>query len=335
MIRRFRSFAKRILLGAARVTPGLGWELKQLDYLRQKESRQSRYDPGHYYSTIPDWGSVRSRVGENMDEMRLGGIDLNEEKQFGLIRSFADSLGTDFWTKGGRLLGPRYSWPNKFFHWTDAGLLTHIISQYRPRRIVEVGCGFSSAAVSDALVRAGLDLPAGRTLIDPSFSRLRTLIPPDEIARLTLHEKVVQEVDVKEFLSLSAGDILIIDSSHITKHGSDVNFLFFDILPQLASGVVVHFHDLFVPFDYPASWYEERRGYNEAFLLRAFLQFNSDFAIIAFADFLRRRWPAEMAASVGGLASPTSSIEAVAYASLWLQRKGGAAIERTPGVPGS
>jgi hypothetical protein len=321
MTRRFRSFAKRIVLGTARITPGVNTELKELDDLREKASRQSQYPPGHYYSTIPDWDSVQSGVGEKIEDLRLWGIDLNEEKQLALIRSFADSLGSEFWTKDGRLLGPRYNWPNNFFHWTDAGLLAHIIPHYRPRRIVEVGCGFSSAAVSDALVRSKLELPAGRTLIDPSFSRLKSFIPPDEIARLTLHEKVVQEVDIKEFLSLSAGDILIIDSSHVTKHGSDVNFLVFDVLPQLASGVVVHFHDMFVPFDYPANWYEERRGYNEAFLLRAFLQFNSDFVIIAFADFLRHRWPVEMAAAVGGPAGPTSSNEAVPYASLWLQRK--------------
>ena len=321
MTRRFRSFAKRILLGTARVIPGLSTKLKEQEDLRERASRQSRYAPGHYYSAIPDWGSVRSRVGEKIDDLRLWGIDLNEEKQLALLRSFADSLGSDFWTKGGSLSGPRYNWPNNYFHWTDAGLLTHIISHFRPRRIVEVGCGFSSAAVSDALVRTSLNLPAGRTLIDPSFSRLKSLLPPDEIARLTLHEKVVQVVDVKEFLSLSAGDILIIDSSHVTKHGSDVNWLVFDVLPQLAPGVVVHFHDVFVPFDYPANWYEERRGYNETFLLRAFLQFNSDFAIIAFADFLRHRWPLEMAAAVGGPAGLTSSTEAVPYASLWLQRK--------------
>jgi Methyltransferase domain len=321
MIRRIRSVARRIALGIAKVTPGVGTQLKELDELRQKDSRQSHYPPGHYYSTIPEWNSVRSQVGKKIDDLRLWGINLNEEKQLGLIRSFGESLGDDFWAKGGRLLGPRYSWPNNYFHWTDAGLLTHIISHYRPRRIVEVGCGFSSAVVSDALVRSKLDLPAGRTLVDPSFTRLKSLIPSDEIAQLTLHEKVVQEVDVKEFLSLSAGDILIIDSSHITKHGSDVNFLIFDILPQLASGVVVHFHDIFVPFDYPPNWYQERRGYNEAFLVRAFLQFNSDFEIIAFADFLRHRWPAETSAAVGGIAGPSSPIEAVSYASLWLKKK--------------
>lgn len=318
---RFRRFAKRMVLKTARVTPGLITELKELDELRRQAARQSRYVPGHYYSTIPDWDSFQSRVGHDIKELHLRGIDLNEEKQLALVRSFADSLGPDFWTNGGRLHGPRYSWPNNFFHWTDAGLLTHIIAHFRPRRIVEVGCGFSSAAVSDALARASLDLPAGRTLIDPSFSRLKSLLPPDEIVRLTLHEKVVQEVDVNEFLSLSSGDILLIDSSHVTKHGSDVNFLVFDVLPQLVSGVVVHFHDVFVPFDYPANWYEERRGWNEAFLLRAFLQFNTDFAIIAFADFLQRRWPAELAAAIGGPAGKTSPIEAVPYASLWLQRK--------------
>jgi len=321
MPRHFRTFARRVVVGAAKLTPGVSTELKKLDDFRQKALLQSQYPPGHYYSTIPDWESARRHAGEKINELRLWGINLNEEKQLALVRSFAQSLGSDFWTRGGSLTGPRYQWPNDYFHWTDARLLAHMVTHFRPRRIVEVGCGFSSAAASDALDRASLDLPAGRTLIDPDFTRLRSRFPPNELARMTLHEKIVQEVDIKEFLSLAAGDLLIIDSSHITKHGSDVNFLVFDVLPQLASGVVVHFHDVFLPFDYPALWYKERRGYNETYLLRAFLQFNSEFEIIAFADYLRHAWPAELAAALGGPPDAVGDGVAVGYASLWLRKR--------------
>jgi hypothetical protein len=342
MIERLRKFISSTLRKAALLAPGLGAEFNQLHELRsqldelrgqrdklagQLESlqnealRQSRYLPGHYYSTIPDWQAVGTEVGNPLENVNLRGIDLNDEKQLALLTGFVDSLGSDFWKEGGNLVGPRYQWPNNFFHWTDAGLLTHIISHYRPRRIVEVGCGYSSAVVSDTVDRHGLDLPGGRVLIDPDFSRTRSLIPQEEISRCTLHEKKVQDAGVEEYLLLSAGDILLIDSSHVTKHGSDVNFLIFEVLPQLASGVIVHFHDVFVPFDYPASWYAERRGWNEAFLLRAFLQFNADFKILAFADFLRHRWPSEMAAAVGGGSTEVTPREAVPYASLWLQRK--------------
>ncbi len=114
-MRRFRIFAKKTLLGVARATPGLGTELRRLDTLVEIESRQSRFEPGHSYSTIPDWRSFRSRIPENIQDLRLWGIDLNEEKQLALVKSSADSLGADFWSKGGTLTGPRYSWPNIFF----------------------------------------------------------------------------------------------------------------------------------------------------------------------------------------------------------------------------
>src|ERR1700683_1466180 len=98
MTRRFRIFAKRMMLKTARVTPGLRTEMRELDELRRQAARQSRYLPGHYYSTIPDWDSFQSRAGEDLKELHLRGIDLNEEKQLALVRSFADSLGSDFWT---------------------------------------------------------------------------------------------------------------------------------------------------------------------------------------------------------------------------------------------
>jgi hypothetical protein len=123
-----------------------------------------------------------------------------------------------------------------------------------------------------------------------------------------------------EFLSLSANDVLLIDSSHVTKHQSDVNLIVFDILPSLASGVLVHFHDVFIPFDYPPLWYSERRGWNEVFLLRAFLQFNPAFKIIAFADFLHRRHPNEMNAALGGSSTDDGIGSAFPYASLWIQK---------------
>ena len=78
---------------------------------------------------------------------------------------------------------------------------------------------------------------------------------------------------------MAAGDILIIDSSHVAKTGSDVNYLYFDVLPRLVPGVLVHVHDIGFPFEYPRSWVAEGRSWNEAYLLRAFLTFNSDYRI--------------------------------------------------------
>ena len=93
---------------------------------------------------------------------------------------------------------------------------------------------------------------------------------------------------METFSSLGENDILFIDSSHVSKTHSDVNYLFFEILPRLRAGVYVHVHDVFYPFEYPREWVYQGRGWNEAYLTRAFLQYNSAFTIQLFNSFLER-----------------------------------------------
>ena len=114
---------------------------------------------------------------------------------------------------------------------------------------------------------------------------------------------------MRVFTELAAGDILFIDSSHVSKAGSDVNFLFFDVLPRLAEGVLVHVHDILWPFEYPERWLRQRRGWNESFLLRAFLAYNSVFTIELFnawlwandPDAVRELLPAAVGQLPGGV----------------------------------
>ena len=83
------------------------------------------------------------------------------------------------------------------------------------------------------------------------------------------------------FATLERGDILFLDTTHISKTGSDVNHELFEILPRLSSGVVIHFHDIFADFDYPEDWiYDQNRSWNELYVLRAFLMYNESFEII-------------------------------------------------------
>jgi len=79
---------------------------------------------------------------------------------------------------------------------------------------------------------------------------------------------------------------LFVDSSHVSKIGSDVNRIVFDILPILKPGVLVHFHDVLWPFEYPLQWIMEGKAWNEAYLLRAFLQYNSHFEIVLLNSFV-------------------------------------------------
>src|SRR5205823_145096 len=102
----------------------------------------------------------------------------------------------------------------------------------------------------------------------------------------------VQNIPLAEFQSLAANDILFIDSSHVSKLGSDVNFLFFNVLPSLPPGVIVHIHDIFLPGEFPRQWIQdELRFWNEQYLLRAFLTFNREFEVLLSNAFLAERHP--------------------------------------------
>jgi cephalosporin hydroxylase len=160
-------------------------------------------------------------------------------------------------------------------------MLRHI----QPRRIIEVGSGFSSAAMLDLNERAhGGSIEM--TFIDPEMERLKRLLRGDDRGRVRLLEQRVQDVALAEFDRLEAGDVLFIDSSHVAKIGSDVNHLYFTVIPRLKTGVYVHVHDIPDHFDYPRPWYDEGRAWNEVFLLRAFLMYNRAFEVAFFAPWI-------------------------------------------------
>jgi hypothetical protein len=160
-----------------------------------------------------------------------------------------------------------------------------MIRHVQPRRIVEVGSGYSSCAMLD-VNEVFFDNSIVCSFVDPYPQLLRDLLKDSDHQRIQVFPRKVQDVDVQVFRELEAGDILFIDSSHVTKTGSDVNYIVFKILPLLQRGVHIHFHDIFYPFEYPPNWVYEGRGWNEAYMLRAFLQYNGAFEIEFFNSFL-------------------------------------------------
>jgi hypothetical protein len=127
-------------------------------------------------------------------------------------------------------------------------------------------------------------------------------------------QKRVQDIESKIFSELTRGDILFIDSSHVSKIDSDVNHIFFRILPLLASGVHIHFHDIGFPFEYPKEWIYEGRAWNEAYLLRAFLQYNKFFRIEFYNEFMALYYPEKLKEYL-----PISMINP--GTSIWLERQ--------------
>lgn len=167
-------------------------------------------------------------------------------------------------------------------------MLYAILRHFRPRRVIEAGSGFSSALMLDTDERF-LESGTRFLFIEPNAARLRTLLKPEDASRVEVIERGVQELPISALADLAPNDILFIDSSHVSKVGSDVNYLMFEVLPRLQPGVIVHFHDIYWPFEYPAEWILEGRSWNEGYLLHAFLQYNEAFDILLFNNYLGHR----------------------------------------------
>jgi hypothetical protein len=179
----------------------------------------------------------------------------------------------------------RFTWPNGgAYPFQDAFVLYSMIRRYNPARFVEVGCGYSTCVTLDAC--QGLSLNIALTMIEPYPEWMQRSVKASDSSRYTFRQECIQDTPMNIFTDLAANDILFIDTSHVSKTGSDVNHIFFNILPRLKPGVLVHFHDIFYPFEYPIDWLQKGMFWNETYLLRAFLMHNSDFEIILFNNYI-------------------------------------------------
>ena len=249
-------------------------------------------DAGHFYSPLLGRAEreAQARRGEAAPVARsLPGIDLDPDRQFALLESMLPGYADLPWSAG-----PdghhRFHYENRNYEYSDAIFYAAVLRRFRPSRVIEIGSGFSSALAMD-VNDLFLDGTVTFTFVEPyPDDRLLRLVGSDELgARLVA--KRLQDVDDAIFAELGANDVLFIDSTHVGRAGSDVNHLIFDVLPMLAPGVLVHVHDVFHPFEYPPDWLRSGRGWNEAYLVRAFLEFNDAFEVVLFNTYLEALRP--------------------------------------------
>lgn len=179
----------------------------------------------------------------------------------------------------------RYTEENDMFSLPDALLLHSMIREYRPKRIIEIGSGYSTFVSLDT-VEYFMESDCSVTCIEPYPDRLFSRLRDDDREKITIYKQFVQNVSLEIFQELEAGDILFIDSSHVAKMGGDVLWEYFHILPCIKPGVIIHIHDLFYPFIYPLSWIKEGRAYNEAFIVRAMLMNSRQYEILLWNDMM-------------------------------------------------
>jgi hypothetical protein len=234
--------------------------------------------PNHFYWPVPDLSELeRQRWPANT---LTSWLDLRLSSQLQWLHQMAAEYSQEWTFPDQPTASPRYHYNNGFFETVDAEMAYCFVRHFKPSRIIEVGGGFSTRLLTEAL-RANLEQDGTKgelTTIDPG---LDPSTHPFLAGSTQFIQRPVQEVDLKLFLSLKEGDILFLDSSHVVGVGSDVVYEYLEVVPRLRPGVLVHAHDIFVPFDYPRELVVGNLSFwSEQYLLRAFLSFNPCFEVL-------------------------------------------------------
>ncbi|WP_156387686.1 class I SAM-dependent methyltransferase [Methylobacterium sp. Leaf399] len=273
---------------------------------------------GHFYSPVVDPTTLTSTITpsrQRREPETLVGLDLDIAKMTQFWRDDLLPYAKDIPFADEPDGHHRYHYKNPAFSYGDGTVLYALLRRFKPKRVIEVGSGYSSACLLDASSGPG-GFPCEITFIEPHPTLLKSLIREDDIQRVTILEQGIQSVPLSCFETLEEGDFLFIDSTHVLKTGSDVAFELAEVLPLIKPGVFIHFHDIFYPFEYSHSWaVAENRSWNEIYGLRAFLAFNKEFEVVFFNDmFLQLR--------VDVIKADCPSFLKNSGGSIWLRRRG-------------
>ena len=232
----------------------------------------------HYYEPQFDFRAD----GYDDGPRALPGIDWDVEGQLALLAELGWTEEVAAFPRGPA--GPgRFTIENGAFGPGDAEVWYQLLRHRKPRRVVEVGSGFSTLVAQQALAKnAEEGCPCEHVCIEPYE------MPWLESTGVQVVRERVERVGFERFEALEAGDVLFIDSSHVVRPHGDVLHLFLRVLPRLQPGVAVHVHDIFSPRPYPADWTTELlRLWNEQYVLEAFLTHNSAWRVLLGVNMLR------------------------------------------------
>lgn len=269
------------------------WPPNYQEYFRLWEQSGFHLTPVHFYLPIPDTRTLTDASFER--ESELPGVDMNDSAQLELLHNVFPRFRGEYdrFSFEPTAVPHEFYFNNDLFSGTDALALHCMLRHFRPKRVLEIGSGFSSRVSAAALLRNGDG--ATLTCVEPYPEEVLTKGYPG-LSRLI--PRRVQEVGPEVFDELGGGDVLFIDTSHVVTIGSDVNYLFLEVLPRLKPGVIVHVHDIYFPTDYPRAWVmQERRFWTEQYLLQAFLAFNAGFEVLLCNSYLWRKHRQSMLAT--------------------------------------
>jgi hypothetical protein len=188
-----------------------------------------------------------------------------------------------------------------------------MIRTFRPGRILELGGGYSSLVAAEACARNAREgSDAGHTVVDP---HPRADLAPVIEAVARLERRDAAGLPLERFTELAAGDVLFVDTSHVVERGGEVNRLVLEVLPRLAEGVLVHFHDVFLPYEYPHAFLARGDRYTEQYLLQAYLTENPGWEVLFGAHVVWRERREALCDLI-----PATALRTTGPAAFWMRR---------------
>jgi hypothetical protein len=270
-------------LVAAILRPGAMYDLENF---RLWERRGYHITPLHFYYPIPD---TRDFFQKEFHPSDCPGIDFRFEAQLELLQEFSAKFSQEYNAFPIKATNSNsFYLDNDAFAGIDPLIYYCMIRHFRPKTIIEVGSGHSTVLGAQA---CQLNDSTRYVCIDPW--------PRDFISRgvagVEFVRQKVEDLQLDVFLQLQPNDILFIDSSHVVRTAGDVNFVILEILPRLAKGVIIHFHDIFLPFEYPKEWIIEQQCFwTEQYILQAYLAENNHAEILLTNHYISKKHPEEV-----------------------------------------
>lgn len=234
-----------------------------------------------YYSPLPDLDSL----APDQPRGAMAGIAFEPAEQLRYLREELGPYLSELEIPEHGAAGELHL-RNHSYEAFDLETLYATVRRRRPARVLEIGSGFSTRVIAAALAANGAGV---HHVVDPFAA--------DDLDRLAeVTRRSAAAIADGEFAELAAGDVLFVDSTHVVARGSEVNRVVLDALPVLARGVAVHFHDVFLPWDYPYSYFAYHRMFiNEQYLLQAFLALNRAYSVLLGTHAIGRLYPQEVA----------------------------------------
>jgi hypothetical protein len=242
----------------------------------------------HFHSPVLDLADLEQRQVWNV-RSTLEGISFREESQIEFLLKLGQHFGSEcHWPSGPQPDSDQFYTENGTFSYGCAAISHCILRHFKPHHVIEIGAGNSSLVLSKALCMNAKESkekieyiavdPYPGSIVENGLPGLTEII-----------REPVERLPTNFFDRLGRNDVLFIDSGHTVRIGGDVNFLILDVLPRLAPGVIVHFHDIGLPYEYPKVYSTNpkfRVFWTEAYLLQAFLCFNSQFEVLLAMSYL-------------------------------------------------